>query len=89
MIVRHIAYLLVFMALFNLVMLICAFRTNIIFVMVFLCLEGAFCFASASNFLGATGDIGTGLQTGIGGSYHYYRVVSRALSGSFLKKEIN
>ena len=65
------------MALFNFIMFICAFRTNIIFVLVFASLECALALAATSNFYGATGDIGTGLETGIGGSYHFYRVVSQ------------
>jgi len=70
------AYLLVFMALFNFIMFICAFRTNLIFVLVFASLEIALALAATSNFYGATGDIGTRLQTGIGGSYHFYRVLA-------------
>jgi hypothetical protein len=64
------------MALFNFVMLICSIRTNIVFVMVFVCLECAFCFVAASNFSGAEGDLGPATAPGTGGNYHYYRVVS-------------
>ncbi len=75
--------MLVFMALFNLIMLICAVRTNIIFVMVFICLECAFCFVAASNFYGSKGDLGAGASIGMGGNYHYYRVVSEHFSWTF------
>jgi succinate-acetate transporter protein len=68
------------MAVFNLVLLICALRTNIIFVMTFVCLECAFAFVAASNFYGAQGDIGPATAPGSGGNYHYYRVVSETLS---------
>jgi hypothetical protein len=61
------------MALFNLVMLICSIRTNIIFVLVFVCLEGALIFVATSNFYGAVANFD---------NYHMYRKVRGIFSGA-------